>query len=119
MAVFVNDRCFYTLTRTLPHAVFAVLEEAPRIAGRNGVQGRAHRLNEALSGTRGGFPEKRLDLGEGLLYGVEVRREGGRYTSSQPLPSISSRTRPPLCEERLSITTICPGLSVGASVPST
>src|SRR5215211_3176045 len=57
-------------------AVAAVLEEATSIAGRHRVERSAHCLHERLAGARTGLPEQRLELGERLLDGVEVRRVG-------------------------------------------
>ena len=60
-----------------------------------------------------------LDLREGLLYGVEVRRVADKYTTSHPVSSTISLTLAPLWPERLSSTTIRPGLRLGASTRST
>src|SRR3954464_9175306 len=96
-----------------------MLEEAPCIARRNRVEGPTHRFQQRFSGARPGPAHQRLELGERLFYGVEVRGVGRQiHKSSQPLPSISSLTRGPLWEERLSITTICPGSSAGARTRS-
>jgi hypothetical protein len=47
-----------------------MLEEAPCIARRNRVERLAHRFQQGFAGTRLGLAQQRLELGEGLFYGV-------------------------------------------------
>src|SRR5215213_5996735 len=101
-------------------AVAAVLEEAASIARRHRPESSAHRLYERLVGTCPGSPQQRLELCKRFLDGIEIGRIGWQIhelavSPSQSLPSMSSRTQEPLWEERLSITTTCPGRSDGTS----
>src|SRR3954454_11616359 len=100
--------------------VAAVLEETSRIARRHRLQSSAHRLYKRFAGTCPSPPQKqRLELRKRFFYGVEIGGVGRQvHHSSQPLSSMSSHTPTALCEERLSITTTCPGRSDGASTRS-
>jgi hypothetical protein len=60
-----------------------------------------HRFEEGFVGARSKLSKDVLDLGERLLYGVQVRRVGGTYTSSAPLASMSSLILFGLCAPRL------------------
>jgi hypothetical protein len=54
-------------------------------------------LQQDFAATRLGFAQEALYLAEGLLYGVLWSGEyDGKYSSSQPRPSMSSLTRSPL-----------------------
>ncbi len=66
-------RCLKRLSQQLGgFAVAAVLEEASSVAPRHRVEGPAHRLYERLVGACPSPPQRRLELGEGLLYGVKI-----------------------------------------------
>jgi hypothetical protein len=96
-----------------------MLEETVGVLHRNRLQRSAHRLDQCLAGARPGFAQQRLDLRKRFFYGVEVGRVWRQVEQlAEPRSSMSSLTLPPLCEERLSITTTCPGLSEGAKTRS-
>src|SRR4051812_32840197 len=103
-------------------AVAAVEEEARGVPDRDRLQRPPHRPNQSLAGPGLRPAQRGLKLREGLLDGVELRRGVGWQVqqSSQPRPSMSSRTfRPFLCKERLSITTPCPRRRLGTSASCT
>src|SRR5215208_240618 len=56
--------------------VATVLEEAPRVPGSDRRERSADRLQQGLAGAGFGLAQQPLDLGEGLLDGVVVRRVG-------------------------------------------
>ena len=51
-------------------------EEAVSVLGGDRVEGRAHRLDQSSPAPGRHLAQRRFDLGEGLFYGVEVRRVG-------------------------------------------
>src|SRR5215210_2538629 len=97
-------------------AVAAMLEECPRILFGNLRKRFPDRVNEDLADACSGLPEQVLDLGERLLYRIEVRRVGRQVEDLGASPSIISLTVSLLWTERLSITTISPSLSAGMSI---
>lgn len=54
--------------------VASVLEEAPSVFGTNRRQCYAYRFYQSLFRSGSGLAEQVLDLGEGLFYGVSMRR---------------------------------------------
>src|SRR5215218_6889227 len=58
------------------HLVAAMLEVAQSIIGADRPKRPCRGLKQRLKRPRLGLPKKRLHLGEGFLYGVEVRRVG-------------------------------------------
>ena len=72
-----------------------------------------------LDGPLLGLAHPVLDLGEGLLDRIEVRRVGGRYQSLAPAALIIARIAADLCEPKLSMTTMSPGCRAGTSSCST
>ena len=100
--------------------VAPMLEEASCIARCYSIKRSTHCFQQGFSGARLSLAQQRLELGKRFFYGVEVRRVGRQVEKlAEPLPSMSSLTLEPLCEERLSITTICPGFKAGAKTCST
>ncbi len=74
-------------------------------------------LEERFQGSCLRLPDEVLHLGEGLLYGVEVRRVA-RQKPQLASPLLDEAPDPPafVCTDRLSIRTICPGRRLGAKV---
>src|SRR3712207_8547330 len=99
--------------------VAPMLEEASCIARRYSIKRSTHCFQQGFSGARLSLAQQRLELGKRFFYEVEVRRVGRQVEKLAALPPMSSLTLEPLCEERLSITTICPGFKAGAKTCST
>ena len=100
-------------------AVAAVLEEATSIARCQRLENSTHRLYECLASTCPGSPQQRLELGKRFFDGIEIGGVGRQVDEfAAPLLDELPNPREPLCEERLSITTTCPGPSEGVSTCS-
>src|SRR5215204_4428470 len=91
-------------------------EGAARILSSDRIECLAYSFHQCLSCPGTNLAQKILDLRKSLLNRIEVRRVGWEVQSSlHPLPSISSLTLSSLCAPRLSMSTTCPSLSLGAS----
>jgi hypothetical protein len=99
------------------HSVAAMLEETASVPSRESIERSAHRFYQSLAGaclecvprTSSALPS----LWQGLLYRVEIGRVG-RQVGRLASPLLDQLlTLPPLCTERSSITTTCPGPSEG------
>jgi hypothetical protein len=83
-----------------------MLEETEGVSGGDRRDRLPQRVDQGLTRAGRGSPQEGLDLGEGLLDGVVIRRVGRQVEDlAALLASISSLTLSPLCAERLSITT--------------
>jgi hypothetical protein len=93
--------------------VATMVEEALSVRSADRTQSLADDLRERLVAASARFSQIALELGKGLLYGVEVRRVGRQV---QELASLALDQLPDplsaLCELKLSITT-WPSSSVG------
>ena len=74
---------------------------------------------DAVDGAFVSLTEQDFELCEDLLDRVEVGAIGGRKTSRAPAARMALRIAWPLWEQRLSMTTMSPGWSVGTSICST
>jgi hypothetical protein len=85
--------------KRLDHStVSAELEEAPRVRSADRRDHLPHCPRQCFTSSGFSFPDEIFDLGKGFLDGIEVGRSfaGRQVISSQPRPSISSRTQEPL-----------------------
>src|SRR5215203_1348037 len=97
------------------NVVAAVSEPAHGIPPAHGIERMAGSFHQGFAGAGPNPAQDALHLREGLFDGREVRRVGRQENrTSAPAPSIISFTRRLLWTWRLSITTTCPSLSVGA-----
>jgi hypothetical protein len=95
------------------HAVAAKLEDATSVSNRETIERSAHRFYQSLAGACLELPQCCLHFGKGLLYRVEIGRVGWQVQKLASLLLDQLLTLLPLCTERLSITTTCPGPSEG------
>ena len=97
-------------------SVYAVLEEASRVPGRDRVERPAHRFDKDLPAPGFCFAQDALDLREGPLYGAQVGGIG-RQVKQFAAPLFDELPDAiPLWVLRLSITTTCPGRGVGRAL---
>jgi hypothetical protein len=90
-----------------------MLEETASVPSRDNIERSAHRVYQSLAGACLELPQRCLHFGKGLLYRVEIGRVG-RQVGRLASPLLDQLlTLPPLCTERSSITTTCPGPSEG------
>src|SRR5215212_7909415 len=99
--------------------VAAMPEEALGVLGRERRERPPHRLDQRLAGARLGFAYQLLDLREGPLDRIEVRRVR-RQVKELAAPPLDDLLHSAVLvgRERLSITTNCPGSRVGAKTCS-
>jgi hypothetical protein len=86
-----------------------------RASGEGTIRKRPNGLWEARLSISFSLLSNALSIENASSIGEKSGEYAGRNRSSQPRASTDSLTRSPLCAERLSRTTTCPGRSAGAT----